>query len=293
MFFMTIKKIEQINCWLVIKTTRMEHLIKYRNDRKKEGASFGELNGLDGRIHALINRPESELQKSLDLELLQYRNSVQGNRELVARLDAHIFRILGSRPANIVDVIVCSVGLTKKETPVSVDLANETVGDLAQKAAAVLGFSGANRLKLILAGRHLQYPDMLLSEAHIKENSRVFGCGTLGCNGNCCEIGYSMLCDAMLRKAALMKDVPADKLHQIFMGLSRARMGTRAVEAVEARLVSPAVSRLCAMLSEKQMTDEWIKCVPMTMCPTLQATPSNTQTMAPSLPESDNEDLYG
>jgi len=277
----------------------MEHLIKYRNDRKKEGASFGELNGLDGRIHALINRPESELQKSLDLELLQYRNSVQGNRELVARLDTYIFKVLGSRPANIVDVNVCSVGLTKKMIPVSVDLANETVGDLAQKAAAVLGFSGASRLKLILSGRHLQYPDMLLCEANIKADSTVFGCGTLGCNGNCCEIGYSMLCDAMLRKAALMKDVPADKLHQIFMGLSRARMGSTAstavveavgaVEASEARLIPPAVSRLCAMLSERTMTDDSIKCVPLTFCPMSQT----IQSRPPPLPESDIEDLYG
>ena len=110
------KKIECIvSLFYLVKPDKMEILIKYRNDRKKEGASLAELNGLDGRINAHMSSSPPNEAKALDLELLSYRRSIDegydyanglSKAEFLARLDKQIFRLLGSKPARLVDIQV-------------------------------------------------------------------------------------------------------------------------------------------------------------------------------------------
>ena len=92
----------------------MEVLIKYRNERKKEGASMAELNGLDGRINACMSNVGKE-KTAFDIELLNYRAQIASaspvNKELLARLDTHIFHQLGSTPAKIIDVKIRTISM--------------------------------------------------------------------------------------------------------------------------------------------------------------------------------------
>jgi hypothetical protein len=210
----------------------MDALIKYRNERKKEGATSAELLGLDGRINALfskMDRTGSGSSEDLDLELLTYRRSVlEGHdyeikSELIKRIDRHIHKVLGSSPARIGDVKVCHATTVKREVLVSVDLNNMTVEDLARKATKMLGLHGRT-LRIISGGRHLE-PVRLLSDYHIKSESVVFACERLGCDGNCMANGYNMLSDALLRDSAyILKELGPDKIHELFVVMSQARL---------------------------------------------------------------------
>ena len=158
----------------------MEILIKYRNDRKAEGATQAELNGLDGRIISHFSSQQNSA-KALDLELLNYRRCIAetadfnigglGKAEFLGRLDKHIFHLLGSKPARIVDIQVRTIS-SEKPLSVAVDLCNETVADLLQKACAVLGIHGPAGVRLIVQGKH--HDNMDISFFHLNDDHKVF-----------------------------------------------------------------------------------------------------------------------
>lgn len=202
----------------------MEILIKYRNERKKEGASQAELNGLDGRINACMSNAGQE-KTAFDIELLSYRAQISAaiplNRTLLDRLDAHIFHQLGSTPAKIIDVKVRTISMGPTEgIPVAVDINNETVGDLGKKATAAIGMTG--NYKVIFNGKHHDDLMLPLSTTNLSADSLVAICKRLGCDGNCCERTYTMLADAMYRDVhKLFKDVKPDVIHELFVVFSR------------------------------------------------------------------------
>jgi len=255
----------------------MDTLIKYRNERKKEGASTGELRGLDGRINKLLSGSDTG---ALDLELLVYRRQIAElgcghiGWDFLNRLDKHIYHTLGSKPARIGDIKVASIGMTKHTEVISVDFNNETVRDLGSKAACALGLN-ANYIRLILGGKHLENLDQILSSIHFTADSTVFVCQRLGCNGRCCEMGYSFLSDAMLRDTkGLLSTLSDEKLHELFMvsAATYSRMKPKVEEpARELVLCMPsdefrassksenlAIAALCKALSEKpDMLASW------------------------------------
>lgn len=283
----------------------MDSLIKYRNDRKKEGASLGELRGLDGRINKLLSSSNTGV---LDLELLVYRRQIAelgGGHigwDFLSRLDKHIYHALGSKPARIGDIKVASIGMTKHTEVVSVDFNNETVRDLATKAACALGLN-VHSIRLIFAGKHLENLDQTLSGIHFAADSTVFACQRLGCNGRCCEMGYSFLSDSLLRDTnELLKTLSDEKLHELFMVAASAysQMKPKGLEpAREAILCRPsdefttysksenlAVTALCKALSEKP--DIFAGCIKVSQNCKLAVDLDNTATITPS-----PEDLYG
>lgn len=224
----------------------MEVLIKYRNERKKEGASMAELNGLDGRINSCMSSTGQE-KTAFDIELLNYRAQIAAaspvNKELLVRLDTHIFHQLGSTPAKVIVVKVRTISMGPTEgIPVAVDVNNETVGDLGQKAAAAIGMTG--NYKVIFNGKH--HDDLLrpLSTTNITEDSLVAICKRLGCDGNCCDRSYSMLADAMYRDAhKLFKDVRPEAIHELFVVFSELRTKRPKLDssaAVECRVLPEA-----------------------------------------------------
>jgi hypothetical protein len=211
----------------------MEIIIKYRNDRKAEGASQAELNGLDGRINFHLSSSPLNEAKTLDIELLNYRRSIAesadftiggaaiNKAEFLTRLDKHIFHLLGSKPARLVDIQVRSIA-SEKSRSVAVDLCNETVYDLLQKACVVLGIHGPAGARLIVRGTHYDIMDMSLEDAGIRETDTVVVCKRLGCDGRCCSVNYGMLCDAFLRDThAVFKDINEDERHKIFVSMSK------------------------------------------------------------------------
>jgi hypothetical protein len=201
----------------------MEILIKYRNDRKAEGASQAELNGLDGRINAHLSSSPSNDAKALDLELLSYRRSIAegfsglNKAEFLMRLDTHIFHLLGSKPARLVEMKIKSIA-TEQTYVVAVDLCNMTVRDLLNKACVILGIHGDARI--IVQGKHYDDLDISLDSSGIRETDTVVVCKRLGCDGRCCSVSYGMLCDAMLREThALFKDISEAERHKIFVSM--------------------------------------------------------------------------
>jgi hypothetical protein len=196
----------------------MDYLIKYRNERKNEGASKAELNGLDGRINAAF----SSGIIPMDLELLKYREVVAtgGNKDFLERLDTHIFHQLGAKPARIVDVAVNTPANSASGLYVAVDLANETIGDLSTKAHTALGCKKQG--KLIFLGHCYEDPKKPLSETPLCAGAMVVIVG--GYRREDIEIAqaYARLCDADHRSVKKLFDkVPADKLHELFVVLSK------------------------------------------------------------------------
>lgn len=230
----------------------MEALIKYRNERKKEGATQAELLGLDGRINACfsnIDQTGSTRTGELDLELLVYRRAVaegdnyENKSELLKRIDRHVYHVLGGSPARIGDVKVCHAGTVRREINVSVDFNNMTVEDLARKAAKMFGFH--HRLvRIVYGGRHLE-PIRQLSDYHINSESTVFVCESLGCDGNCVTAGYNMLSDAFLRDSEyIFKELGPDKIHELFVVMST----TRALDKLNVPLMRPVFKSRFATL---------------------------------------------
>jgi len=230
----------------------MDALIKYRNERKKEGATQAELMGLDGRINVCfsnIDQTGSARTGELDLELLVYRRAVaegdnfENKSELLKRIDRHVYHVLGSSPARIGDVKVCHVGTERREINVSVDFNNMTVEDLARKAAKMFGFH--HRLvRIVYGGRHLE-PIRQLSDYHINSESTVFACERQGCDGNCVTAGYNMLSDAFLRDSEyIFKELGPDKIHELFVVMST----TRTLDKLNVPLVRPVFKSRFATL---------------------------------------------
>jgi hypothetical protein len=336
----------------------MEVLIKYRNERKKEGASQAELNGLDGRINACMSIAGQE-KTAFDIELLNYRAQIASaspvNKDLLARLDTHIFHQLGSTPAKIIVVKIRTISMGPGEgVPVAVDVNNETVGDLGMKAVAAAGLTG--NYKIIYNGKHHDDLTRPLSTTGLTVDSIVVICKRLGCDGNCCDRTYSMLADALYRDAnKLFKNVKPELIHELFVVFSQT--GNKRPKLVEGRVLPeafrpkhedsawaallsaaktrlpwPSETLLCeALLAEplskeatanphfneasnlpveglmreaKPLSNTAIAALSKlvsesataTAVPTLNPSLTNTISVAPtssSLPESDEEDLYG
>ena len=214
----------------------MDVLIKYRNERKKEGASLSELKGLDGRINALFSTQVDG--ESFDIELLLYRKQIAETYtgkdcpDFLSRIDKYIYIALGSKPACVIDVKVCFVkDDAKKENVVSVDLNNEYVKDLLQKAASVFGLK-PNTINLIFYGKHLNVlTNTLVDVPNLGNNSTVYICRKIYCDNDCAELKYGMLCDALLRDTqSMFKDMTDEKIHNLFLIYSR--MNSCATEAV-------------------------------------------------------------
>ena len=199
----------------------MDILIKYRNDRKKEGASKAELNGLDGRINAFLSTSNTEEQ--LDLELLVYRRHLveaNADKEFIERVDKKIFHLLGSKPAHLIELIAVDITGVDKGITVCVDKANESIGDLESKAATALGISSDCKFKLIFGGKHHSDPKAPLSNINLISGDKIVICRTLSCKGSCEAREYSNLCYARLRAFketfAGMSDEKIDKLFKLF-----------------------------------------------------------------------------
>lgn len=129
----------------------MDNLIKYRNDRKNEGASAADLKLIDERITTLL-RPEKPKWICEFVPLGQATVKVVG----VGGASAH-------------DVVV--------------DLETETVGNLVAKACKVHGI-GEVGVKIVSGGKHLDAASSLKS-TWIRDGSHVAICSRLGCDGHC------------------------------------------------------------------------------------------------------------
>jgi hypothetical protein len=197
----------------------MDLMIKYRNDRKTEGATLAELRIYDGKIQALMSDSERIQKKSaLDMELVIYRRQRQAEGaslvELVA-IDAAIQTQFGDSPALVGDIMVRRMP-PHENLYVSIDFNNATVGDLYNRVAAALGVD-PYRMRLILRGRHIENVDASLRFHHINPGDSVGFCMKLGCNGNCCDMFYGTMCDANQRLAAdMFKGHSADDVRHIY-----------------------------------------------------------------------------
>ena len=289
----------------------MDYLIKYRNERKNEGASKAELNGLDGRINAAF----SSGIVPMDLELLKYRESVAagGNKEFLVRLDTHIFHQLGAKPARIVDIAVKTPADSASGLSVAVDLANETIGDLSSKAHTALGCKKQG--KLIIMGNCYEDPKKPLSETPLCAGAMVVIVG--GNRREDVEIAqnYARLCDADLLTAKRFFDkVPADKLHELFVVLSKIKTEPepekRPAELLRC-IVEPKepLKNLWAHLSavnQHELASGWAQSATLLKCEPITAPGSSVEATAVAkicsllsekpvvvAEDIDNEDLYG
>jgi len=192
----------------------MDALIKYRNERKKEGASLGELAGLDGRINALF----SENAYPLDLELLVYRRTVLeegGSKEFLARIDKQIFHSLGSKPANIIDVTVETISKLNTKT-IAVDLNNDTIGSLGIKAASILGVLG--KFSLVFNGKKYDILELPLSNTQLKKGDTVVVYESINPTDLEVALNYNMLCDALYHDVhASFKHLSAESIKELFI----------------------------------------------------------------------------
>ena len=300
----------------------MDILIKYRNDRKKEGASKGELAGLDGRINSAFSTGLG----TMDLEILTYRQQIAetGNAEFLERIDKHIFHLLGSKPANIVDVKVATVSRTTDLT-VAVDLSNETVRDLSSKVHTVLGC--AKKGKIIFRGNTYEDSNKPLSETPLRAGDAVVLIGGNSATDVAESQIYARLCDANLRDAKkLFDNFPADKLHELFVIMTKMKAQaqtedcSKAAEALWAAALRaprepllacellPLKNRLLSktpLVAECQaaLSSEWasaLRCEALTKSewkvkceatePAAQVVPVGT---ANTVPVPSDEDLYG
>jgi hypothetical protein len=136
-------------------TEKMDNLIKYRNDRKSEGATPMELKPIDARITTLLGRAAQ-----LTVEVLP----------------------LGPATVKVLDG-TDSVMRSAAPYDITIDLATGTVGDLAQKACKVIdiGFMG---VKLVNGGKHLDQATPLRS-TWIRDGSLVAICNRPDCDGAC------------------------------------------------------------------------------------------------------------
>jgi len=197
----------------------MDLMIKYRNDRKTEGATLAELRIYDGKIQALMSDSERLQKKSaLDMELVIYRRQRQAEGASyveLAAIDAAIQTQFGDSPALVGDIMVRRMP-PHENLYVSIDFNNATVGDLYNRVAAALGID-AYRMRLILRGRHIENVDASLRFHHINPGDSVGFCMKLGCNGNCCDMFYGTMCDANQRLAAdMFKEHSADDVRRIY-----------------------------------------------------------------------------
>ena len=213
----------------------MDIMIKYRNDRKLEGASAAELKIYDGKIQALMNGLGGG---NLDMELLVYRRmraAEFASRDELALIDKTIHDKMGLTPSRIGDVNVRSMLGTV--ITVSMDFNNSTVDTLYERVAGALGVpKGA--LRLIRTGKHLTEMAMPLSAMHMLPGETIGYCMKLGCNGRCCDANYNMLCDWVGRQAhEVFKGLTPDEVHRFC-----ANYGTALSMMSKARTAATATS---------------------------------------------------
>jgi len=190
------KKLNKIIIILIIIIfMSLQSLINYRTQLKEEGASKAHLKNYDGEINQTMLTKSEEP----DISLINYRllRTQEGaSSEEMAIIDSHIFKSFGTQPARFADIKIRTL---TENTYVSVDLNRETVGDLYTRVAASLGRS-YNMIKLIYKGKHLYNMDITLYELNLEKNPEIGVCFKLGCDGRgCCDRGYNMLCDSLLR----------------------------------------------------------------------------------------------
>jgi hypothetical protein len=100
-------------------------LVKYRNDRKAEGASKLELSVYDNRIYAIFNSTSNIIDK-LDLELLLYRRQMKeenASNDIIINIDKHIHASLSKKPP-IIESNICNCNSITISNKVSRTLSN-------------------------------------------------------------------------------------------------------------------------------------------------------------------------
>jgi hypothetical protein len=140
----------------------MDNLIKYRNDRKNEGASAADLKLIDERITTLLRAAEKP------------------------KWICEVLPALGMATVKVIDG-TDSIMRSAVPYEVSVNLSTETVGDLAKKACSMsgIGFLG---VKLVNGGKHLDAASSLRS-TWIRDGSLVAICNRIGCDEHCAAVG--------------------------------------------------------------------------------------------------------
>jgi len=141
----------------------MDNLIKYRNDRKSEGATIDELKPVDAQITTLLKR--SQMVWAVEV----VPKAVRGEMS-VKILDGTDSMLRSGVPYTVV-----------------ANLDTETVGDLAARACKVIGV-GFMGVKLVNGDTHLDLTTPLRSTL-IRDGSLVAICNRLNCNGTCPAAG--------------------------------------------------------------------------------------------------------
>lgn len=176
----------------------MDLMIKYRNERKAEGATAAELSIYDGKIHSMLSSCD-QTANTLDMELLLYRKQkvAEGaSRDIIALIEKQIHKQFGLTPARIGDVIVRSI--SGSSVNVSIDFNNSTIEDLYDRVAAAIG-SHSSAIRIIQHGKYIENSNTSLMSINIKPGDTVNYCMKMGCNGRCCEMNYNIMYDALLR----------------------------------------------------------------------------------------------
>lgn len=195
----------------------MDLLIKYRNDRKLEGAAAQELALYDSKIHAMLAGDDLGL-KAGDGDLLTYRLQMvlDGvNNGVISQIDKVIYKALSKSIVKLVDVVVYTFA-SNLDLHISVDVNNSTVGDLRRE---IIGRwkSDANS-QLIFRGRHLSNFELKLSELNLQHGDKFSLCSQKACFDNdCCYIHYHMMCSGMTTLAhELFKNFSSEEVRKIF-----------------------------------------------------------------------------
>lgn len=176
----------------------MDIMIKYRNERKAEGATPAELSIYDGKIQSMLSSA-NQTSNNLDMELLIYRKQKVAEgapRDIIALIEKQIHKQFGLTPARIGDVTVRSISGTS--VTVSIDFNNSTIEDLYDRAAAALG-THSTAIRIIQHGKYIENSNVSLMSINIKPGDSVSYCMKLGCNGRCCEMNYNIMYDTLIR----------------------------------------------------------------------------------------------
>ena len=173
-------------------------MIKYRNERKIEGATAAELSIYDGKIHSMLSSCD-QTANNLDMELLLYRKQkvAEGaSRDVITLIEKQIHKQFGLTPARIGDVIVRSI--SGSSVNISIDFNNSTIEDLYDRVAAAIG-THSTAIRIIQHGKYIENSNISLMSINLKPGDTVNYCMKLGCNGRCCEMNYNIMYDALLR----------------------------------------------------------------------------------------------
>jgi hypothetical protein len=203
----------------------MDLLIKYRNDRKLDGALAQELALYDSKIHAMLAGGDLGLKDS-DRDLLTYRHQMvlDGvNRDVISQIDKVIYKSLSKSISKLVDVVVYTFA-SSLDLHISVDVNNSTVGDLRREI--ISRWNSRPNSQLIFRGRHLSNFELKLSELNLQDGEKFSLCSQQACFDNdCCYIHYHMMCSGMTTLAhELFKNFSSEEVRKIFAVTSKLTM---------------------------------------------------------------------